>query len=285
MMLQKNIRLPDQKNSIMELGLSSYTYTWAVGVPGSLPANPLSAFGLVDKTFTSGLNLVQIADNLPLEKLSDNQLQDLLTYATQKKVGIEMGGRGMTPEHIFQCLKAAEILKSPILRMVIDGQNFEPAITEISAIIRDLLPEFKSRNISLAIENHDRLKAREFEKIIQNVGSDLVGICLDSVNSMGAGEGFEEVAKILVPYTINFHIKDFTIHRLSHKMGIIIEGAPAGKGKLNIPEMVSILAERGRCRSAILELWTPPESDIEDTIEKEEIWADESIEYLKKIVK
>jgi sugar phosphate isomerase/epimerase len=167
--------------------------------------------------------------------------------------------------------------------MVIDGQNFEPDIAEISAIISDLLPEFKSRNIKLAIENHDRFKAREFEKIIQNVGSDMVGICLDSVNSMGAGEGFEEVAKILLPYTINFHVKDFTIRRVSHKMGIIIEGTPAGKGKLNIGEIVARLKEKGQCNSAILELWTPPESDIDDTIDKEEVWAFQSIEYLKNI--
>mgnify|MGYP002353575367 FL=1 len=101
---------------------------------------------------------------------------------------------------------------------------------------------------------------------------------------MGAGEGFEEVARILLPYTINFHIKDFTIRRVSHKMGIIIEGAPAGKGKLNIREVVARLNEKGQCNSAILELWTPPENDIDATVIKEEQWASESIDYLKKII-
>lgn len=269
----------------MRLGLSSYTYTWAVGVPGSLPVKPLSAKGLIDKASSSGVPVVQIADNLPLEKSTDDELRDLVRYAEQTKTGIEMGGRGMTPDHIMQCLKTAETLRSPILRMVIDGQHFEPDIAEISAIIRDLLPEFKSRNIKLAIENHDRFRAHEFEKIILNVGSDFVGICLDSVNSMGAGEGFEEVARILLPYTINFHVKDFTIRRVSHKMGIIIEGAPAGRGRLNIEEVVAKLSETGRCQSAILELWTPPEDDIENTIIKENNWTKESLEYLKSIIK
>lgn len=269
----------------MRLGLSSYTYTWAVGVPGSMPESPLTARGMIGKASEAGLSLVQIADNLPLEKLPENDLRDLVRYAEEAKIDIEMGGRGMTPDHIMQCLKAAEILNSPILRMVIDGLDFEPDISEISAIIKELLPEFKSRNIKLAIENHDRFRAREFEKIIQNTGSDLVGICLDSVNSMGAGEGFEEVAKILIPYTINFHVKDFTIRRVSHKMGIIIEGAPAGRGKLNIGEVVERLNEKGQCNSAILELWTPPEENIESTIIKENKWAQESIDYLKKTLK
>ena len=114
-----------------------------------------------------------------------------------------MGSRGLTPEHTHKSIIAAERLHSPILRMVIDGAGFEPDIKTVTCIIRDILPELKSRNIKLAIENHDRFKAREFERIIQSAGSEYIGICLDSVNSMGAGEGFEEVSKILLPCTIN----------------------------------------------------------------------------------
>jgi 3-oxoisoapionate decarboxylase len=267
----------------MQLGFSSYTFTWEVGVREHLPAKPLSAKDLIDRTFSSGLRLVQIADNLPLEDLAESELMELLRYASEKNVSIEMGGRGLTPEHTIKCLKAAEILHSPILRMVIDGTGFEPDIQTIIRIIKDLLPEFESRKISLAIENHDRFRAREFERIIRSAGSKYVGICLDSVNSMGAGEGFEEVSRILLPYTINLHIKDFTIRRVSHKMGIIIEGAPAGNGMLNIRELVNQLSSFSLCKSAILELWTPPEAVIEETIKKEKEWALRSVAYLKHI--
>ena len=268
----------------MQLGLSSYTYTWAVGVPGSMPLKPLSPEDLVDKAVAAGLGLVQIADNLPLEKMNEKELIDLEKYSSGKGVEIEMGGRGLTPEHTIKCLEAAKSLNSPILRMVIDGAGYVPDLNSVVSVISELIPEFKSGNIRLAIENHDRFKASEFEKIIQSVGSEWVGICLDSVNSMGAGEGFEEVSKILLPYTINLHIKDFTIRRVSHKMGIIIEGSPAGKGMLNIKELIDNLIILKRCHSAILELWTPPESELEDTIEKEEIWAGESIKFLKTIL-
>jgi sugar phosphate isomerase/epimerase len=269
----------------MQLGISSYTYTWAVGVAGSLPPKPYSAYDLIDKAFSSGVNLVQIADNLPLENLSVTELMNLLCHASNNNVSIELGGRGLTPGHTIKCLKVAEILLSPILRMIIDRPGFEPDLQSIISLIRDLLPEFKSRNIRLAIENHDRFKASEFEKIIQSVGSEWVGICLDSVNSMGAGEGFETVSEILLPYTINLHVKDFTIYRVSHKMGFIIEGKPAGKGMLNIRETVEKLSILNRCNSAILELWIPPEPEMEDTIKKEELWARESIEFLKELFK
>jgi len=268
----------------MKPGISSYTYTWAVGVPGSVPQKPLSAYDLVEKTFSSGLSVVQIADNLPLENWSSQNLLDLRDYAVNRKISIEMAGRELTAEHTLKCLETAVKLESSILRMVIDGQDYKPDLQSIISLIKDLVPELSSRKIRLAIENHDRFKSREFEKIIDTVASEWVGICLDSVNSMGAGEGFETVSEILIPYTINLHIKDFTIYRISHKMGLIIEGKPAGKGMLNIPELVNRISETGKCRSTILELWTPPEPTMEQTIAKEEAWAEESKAYLKKIL-
>jgi sugar phosphate isomerase/epimerase len=269
----------------MQPGISSYTYTWAVGVPGSLPQKPASVYDLIDKANSLGITLVQVADNLPLEKLDIDEIKNIFAYAVERKVTLEFGSRGLTVEHTIKCLETAKLLNSPILRMVIDSKDFEPDKETIIGLIRDLLPEFKKRNIRLAIENHDRLKAREFEDIIQSVGSDLVGICLDSVNSMGAGEGFETVSEILLPYTINLHVKDFVILRVSHKMGFVIEGTPAGKGMLNIRKITESLSALNRCNSAILELWTPPDAGIEDTVIKENKWAEESIRYLKTIIK
>jgi L-ribulose-5-phosphate 3-epimerase UlaE len=101
---------------------------------------------------------------------------------------------------------------------------------------------------------------------------------------MGAGEGFETVSEILLPYTINLHVKDFVIYRVSHKMGFVIEGRPAGKGMLNIRKTIENLSSMKKCNSAILELWTPPEPGIEETVIKEDKWAAESISYLKTII-
>ena len=101
---------------------------------------------------------------------------------------------------------------------------------------------------------------------------------------MGAGEGFETVSEILLPFTLNLHLKDFSIRRVSHKMGLVIEGKPAGLGMLNIVELVKKLSLLNRCESAILELWTPPEDSLTETVNKEERWAAESIHFLKKTI-
>lgn len=253
-------------------------------MPGSISPKPLSAFDLVDKAFNSGLRVLQIADNLPLEYLSAKQISDLSEYARTKQITIEMGSRGLTIEHTMECLETAKLLNSSILRMVIDGPGYEPDLNSVITTVQQMVPEFKSRNIKLAIENHDRFKAREFEKTILSSGNEWVGICLDSVNSMGAGEGIETVSEILMPYTLNLHLKDFSIKRASHKMGLIVEGRPAGSGMLKISELVSRLSVMNRCQSAILELWTPPEPSLEATIIKEDKWAHESIGFLRTII-
>jgi hypothetical protein len=66
-------------------------------------------------------------------------------------------------------------------------------------------------------------------------------------------------------------------------MGFIVTGAPAGGGMMNIPSIIEKIIPFGRCKSAILEQWAPPEAVLDRTIEKEMSWAEESINYLKSL--
>jgi len=65
-------------------------------------------------------------------------------------------------------------------------------------------------------------------------------------------------------------------------MGFDIEGLPFGEGSLPLEWMLSQLP--GKCKTAILEQWTPPEENLEKTIEKEDKWAKQSILYLRKFI-
>jgi sugar phosphate isomerase/epimerase len=118
--------------------------------------------------------------------------------------------------------------------------------------------------------------------MMEAIGSERVGVCLDTANSLGAGEGIREVAQVLAPHTVNLHIKDYTIERLPYLMGFSISGRPAGDGMLDLPELLQLLQPYGRCRSAILETWVPPEESLESTVKKEAEWAASSVHYLQK---
>jgi len=267
----------------MKPGLSTYTYTWAIGVPGKPPQNPMTIFQLMDKAAGLGVPVVQVADNLPLDQFTETELAGIKEYAGTLNISIEVGARGMTPGNLEKYLDLAVFFGSPVLRFVIDAPGFEPDLPEIHRIIQKAVPLLEQREIILAIENHDRFKAAEFAEMVERSGSRFVGICLDSVNSMGAGEGLETVISQLAPLTVNLHVKEFSVKRIFHKMGFIVEGCPLGRGMLPVCELVQRVSPR--CGSAILEQWTPPEETIEKTIEKEARWAEESIKFLKDILR
>lgn len=268
----------------MRLGISSFTYGWAIGVPGHHPQHPLGVMGLLNKALELGVHLVQVADNLPLDQLSPEELNTFQAHAVQYGISIEVGTRGIAPDHLLRYLELAQRFDSPILRVVIDTADHHPDAEEIVATLRAVIPRFEQADVRLAIENHDRFKAATLADIIDRIGSQYVGICLDTVNSFGAQEGPEAVVKVLGPLTVNLHIKDFAVIRARHNMGFTIEGRPAGQGQLDIPWLLQELNRMGRDVNAILELWTPPQERLEDTIALEDAWARSSIVYLRSLI-
>ncbi len=66
----------------MKLGISSYAYAyaWAIGVPGWEPPVPMTAFDVLAKAARQSIQVVQIADNLALDRLSEATLEALKAY-------------------------------------------------------------------------------------------------------------------------------------------------------------------------------------------------------------
>ncbi len=268
------------------LGIGSYAVAWSIGVPGySAPPEPLDAFGLVRMAAESGVRLVQIADNLPLHTMTSDLLDALLAESRRLSVAIEVGTRGIAPEHLLRYLAIAKQLGSLLLRTVVDTATHHPEPPEILATIRPLLPEFERAGIQLAIENHDRFHAETLAQLMRDFDSPQVGICLDTVNSFGSMEGPQHVVAALAPYVVNLHVKDFSIRRADHNMGFLLTGTPAGEGMLNVSWLLNQLWAQGRTFNAILELWPPPEADSAATVTKERDWIARSISFLRQYIK
>ena len=265
----------------MILGLGSYTFGWAVGVSGHPPAHPLDEHGLLNKCAQHGVKLLQLGDNLPLHGFDEARLNRLATRATNDGVQIEMGARRLTIANIETHAAIARRLGARLIRFVVDDTDYHPTLETVSTVLRQSVPLLDG--LVLGIENHDRFPAATLRELLEGVGSDRIGICLDTANSLGAGEGVDTVVRELAPLTVNLHIKDFRIARVPHLMGFTVEGRPAGSGQLDVPGLLKALAPFQRCESAVLELWTPPEAALEQTIAKEESWAAQSLEYLKPL--
>ncbi len=266
---------------MMQLGLGSYACAWAIGVPSYPVSKPMDVFSFASLAHELGFSLVQIADNLPLHRLSETEQERLLEQIKALNLTVEVGTRGIQTGHLKTYLQLAKMFKSRILRVVVDSQNYHPTPDDVIRLVADILADFESANIILAIENHDRFSCKTLANIIMTLSSSYVGICLDTVNSFGSLEGPEIVIDTLAPYIVNLHIKDFDIRRADHNMGFTIFGTPAGQGKLEIPKLLKQLSEYGKCKTGVLELWPAPEPDVEATIVKERTWIQQSTIYLK----
>lgn len=268
----------------MKLGISSFTFPWAIG--GIEPDHPvvMGAFELLERARELQAEVLQIADNLPIGGLSDQELSKFRAQADSYGIALEVGTRGIKPENIANFLRIAQILGSPILRVVIDSKGHEPSIPEIVDLLKPFESEFKKVGIKLAIENHDRLTCAEFNEIIDQVGSDWVGICLDTVNSLGAVEAPNTVIPALAPRAINVHMKDFEIVRTNGQMGFTVRGTALGEGKLDINEVITAVGGSGRELTAVIELWTPRQDSYEATVALENEWAKISAVNLRKSI-
>lgn len=262
----------------MQLGIGTYTYGWAFEEKGAMDELSLLALAV-----SQGVSLVQVADNLPLHTFSEERLRAFKNVLQQKGIKIEVGARGLTEAHLQQYIAICRKLGAGILRFVTDDQQYRPSVEDITQTIRAHLHVMQEHNIILALENHDRLTSGQLAGIIEALNSPYAGICLDTVNSMGAGESIGTVIDRLGPYTVNLHIKDFGIQRLKHKQGFIIDGRIAGEGMLDIPSLLHRINAYKRCRTCILEQWVPPEDDRAGTIAKERWWAEKSMAYLRDL--
>jgi sugar phosphate isomerase/epimerase len=268
----------------MRLGISSWTYSWAVGVPGYPPERPLQPVDLLDRAAKLGVHVVQICDNLPLAGLGAGELTALQRWAGSLGVSIEVGTRGIRQDNLLTYLELASRFRSRVLRAAIDTHAHHPNEQEVIRILRLVRHEFERARVYLALENHERFRARTLARIVEEAGSRYVGVCLDSANSFATLEGPEAVVEALGHLTVSLHVKDFVVQRAAHNVGFVIEGRPAGQGQLNIPWLLEALRERRRSPNAILELWTPPEPLLTATLAKEEAWVAASVAYLRQLV-
>jgi hypothetical protein len=102
----------------MKLGISSYAFTWAIGVPGNMPELPMDCFQLLQKAIDFQVSCVQIADNLPIHKLEHSERYELLKRAQNAQISIEVGMRVLTAGDLGRYIDLAEYFRSPIVSMM-----------------------------------------------------------------------------------------------------------------------------------------------------------------------
>jgi sugar phosphate isomerase/epimerase len=278
----------------MKLGINSYTFMWSIGFQGANPAypdkgawpqSPLTPIGLLEKALDLGVKVVQTGPNLRLEALSEVEMEAFIQAASSMGIELELGTRGLDYDHLVRQVALAKRMGAALIRTLpeIEGQYVAQGRL-IPPAVRQILPLLEREGIKLGIEN-GKTPAAELSAALDEVGSPLVGVVLDMVNSLAVPEGWKEVTLRLAPYTLCVHYKDFTLKRAWHMMGFICEGMPAGKGMVDTDWLLAALRASPYDFNVMIELWPPEQETLEQTVALEQAWAVESVPYLRRYIK
>lgn len=268
----------------MKLGIGTYTYMWSIGFPGAEPEAPMGALQLLEKAVKLGVKVVQFGPNLPLFEMPPAELDEVLSASRQLGIELEIGTRGVETPHLRRLIDFTVRCGASLLRTVPEIDGRVPSRGELTKLLEATEPDLRQAGVRLALEN-SLIPASAMSEALSAANSKYLGVTLDTVNSFAIPEGTEKVAEALARWTCCLHVKDFAVMREWHMMGFRVEGRPAGQGQLNVPRLLNLLSSAGAQCNAILELWPAPQASLRETIALEHQWAEESVKYLRTLIK
>ena len=265
-------------SSTATIGLSSYAFFWQLSERVSMP---LSIHQALERTAALGVDLFQICDYAPLESMSDAELADVRATADSLGIALEVGTKGIRPEHLRKFLRIAGILGSSLLRTMFNSTGHTPSTEEAIAIFTEVLPEFEAAGVKIALETYEQVPTSWVLEVIRSVDNPNLGICSDPANTVAALELPREVIDAVAPYVLNMHIKDFAFSRKEGWVGFTYSGAPLGEGLLDYDYMAGKLQPKERNINQIVEHWLPWQDSEDETIRLENQWTQQSLDFLR----
>lgn len=114
-------------------------------------------------------------------------------------------------------------------------------LADSAEFIRKLGPVFRQQQSRIDLETHGDATTFELVRLVEDVGPDIAGICLDTANVLCHAEDPVWAARRAAPYTHLTHTKDGIL--FFSQRGYTRQGRPPGQGCLNWAHILPILAE------------------------------------------
>ena len=251
------------------IGLSTYAFFWQISDRAEAP---LGLAELLVRTRELGGQVFQICDYLPILAYSTTQLADLKKHADELGVVLELGTKGIKPEHLADYLRMADLLGVKVVRSMVTAPDHRPSLAEAEVLLRQSMPSYEASGVTVALETYEQLNSAELVALVENVGSSSLGICLDPANCVANLEHPVDVIDRCAPYVANLHVKDFAFTRRGGWVGFTLEGAPLGSGLLPYDYMIEKVNPEARGINSVVEHWLTWQDDFAKTRRIENEW-------------
>jgi sugar phosphate isomerase/epimerase len=270
----------------MKLGITSYAYRWAVGGDPRFSnkfklEKPLSVFDLIDRVSNLKIEVLQICENMDFDTTAEG-CKKLLEAAENKSITLELGAASIESKVIKKYMRIANLIEAHLLRVY--PLKKEPIKISVERI-RGFLPFLRDQKLTLAIENSSLglYSCHELATMFRMINDPLFGACVDVMNSIRILEKPLETIKVLSPYIVSLHIKDYQIER-KDASGFTIFGVPLGKGMLDTKAVLNAIHESNRDPNILIEQFMGLQKDLKTTLYEEERWVKEGIKFLRPLL-
>lgn len=261
------------------IGLGTYAFFWQ---HSDRAAAPLTIEQMLRATRELRVDLFQICDYPAIFDYSIARLRDIAALAAELGITLELGTRGVAPDHLARTLEVAQLLGARLVRsMIFDGDD-RPTLGRAEVRLRDALPGWEDADVTLALETYEQIATADLVGLIETIGSTSLGICLDPANTVARLENPNEVIDLCAPYVANIHVKDFAFTRRGGWVGFTLEGAPLGTGLLDYDHLVRAVAPDERGINQVIEHWLPLLDSFTETVHRENEWNDHNLDFLRQ---
>jgi sugar phosphate isomerase/epimerase len=219
----------------------------------SLRSQGLSAIQILELCVARGIGVVHFSEPRLLGAAGAAALRDVRICAQELGIALEVGmlsiasgatvfnaAAGSGEAQLAQTIDLATALGSPIVRCVVgtfrdraQPGGIEGRVAEALAAIAAVRPRALDAGVKIAVENHaGDLQSRELKALVEDAGTDLVGVCLDAGNAFWAIEDPHAALETLAPYILTSHTRDTAVQATEN--GAEVAWTRMGEGNVGI---------------------------------------------------
>jgi sugar phosphate isomerase/epimerase len=239
-----------------------------IGLDGfAVPNRQLGPFEMLDFVRQQGLEGCFFGSLLALSPALDaGMLRELRACADERGLYLEVGVGNVNPARFVRfpavaalgegdyargferLIRAGRALGCVELRVDLGGEaaRFNPAapwaeqLAAGQAFLEQVAPLCRDLGCRLDIETHADITTFELARVIEAVGSDVVGVCLDTANVLCRAEEPLAAARRVAPYVHQTHVKDAILYFTDD--GLMRQSRPCGQGIIDWGQLLPLLA-------------------------------------------
>lgn len=103
-------------------------------------------------------------------------------------------------------------------------------------------PLARKFGVRLAVENHKDQRTEERLKLLEELGGEYIGACLDVGNNLALLEDPLETARAFAPWTLTVHFKDQALQECGD--GFLLADVPLGAGCIDLGQVIRTVREK-----------------------------------------